>query len=79
MRVLMQREDPPIEMVLWLLEQVEDELLDDPAGFWYMQLPIELLAPLSDRHVSQSPEPSQPPSEMARHEASLSHALRAAD
>ena len=29
MRALMQREDPPIEMVLWLLEQVEDDELDE--------------------------------------------------
>ena len=43
-----------------------------------MQLPLELLAPLSDRHVSQSPDPSQLPSEMARHEASLPQADSAA-
>ena len=51
---------------------------DEPAVLTYRQLPLELLAPLVDRHVSHVPVPSQLPSEMDRQAASATQAARAA-
>ena len=50
---------------------------DEPAVLTYRQLPLELLAPLVDRHVSHVPVPSQLPSEMDRQAASATQAARA--
>ena len=60
-------------------EEEAVEVDEAELGFWYMQLPAELLAPVDELHVSQVPVPSHPPSDIARQTALVSHADRAED